>query len=183
MTKAATAAESRRQFLKFLAASPLVGSAALLWPEELGGRGDHGTWLERLQSSADGAQGPQGDYLISSPDQAINVFDFETKARDVMPPAHWSYMATGTDDDATLRANREGFSTFVWHPRRLVDVSEVDVSVEVFGQKLGSPVFTCPTSFNRRFHPDGELAVARACKVHNNAQMIATPTSYSMKDV
>jgi len=34
------------------------------------------------------------------------VFDFEAVARKNLPPAHWGYMASGVDDDATLRANR-----------------------------------------------------------------------------
>ena len=44
-----------------------------------------------------------------------------------MPPAHFGYMASGIDDEVTLRANREGFQKFVLRPRRLVDVSKVDM--------------------------------------------------------
>jgi 4-hydroxymandelate oxidase len=43
-----------------------------------------------------------------------------------VPPAHFGYMATCTDDEATLRANREGFGKFQLRPRRLVDVSKID---------------------------------------------------------
>ena len=117
MTKATTVAGSRRQFLKFLVGSPLITMAP------------GASWgLEELL-------GGQGDGLITSPDQALNVFDFEAAARKVMNPAHFAYIATGSDDDATVVANREGYSKFVIHPRRLVDVSRIDPSVQLFGMR------------------------------------------------
>ncbi len=48
-------------------------------------------------------------------------------------------MASGIDDEVTLRANREGFLKFQFRPRRLVDVSKVDMSVEILGVKYPSP--------------------------------------------
>ena len=47
--------------------------------------------------------------VISSVNEAINVFDFHAVAREKLPPGHYGHLATGTDDDATVRANREGF--------------------------------------------------------------------------
>jgi len=81
-----------------------------------------------------------------------------------VPPAHFGYMATGVDDEMTLRANREGFRKFALRPRRLVDVSKIDMSVEIFGVKYDSPIVIAPTASNRAFHPDGEIAVAKAAK-------------------
>ena len=83
---------ARRRFLKFLAASPLLSSPGLV--------------------SSLLAQ----DELIASPDLALDVFDFEAVARHRLPPAHFGYMATGVDDDATLRANREGFGRYQLYP-------------------------------------------------------------------
>ncbi len=59
------------------------------------------------------------DFVISDPLQAINVLEFEGAARKVLPPAHWGYLAGGVDDDATLKANREGFTHYQLRPRRL----------------------------------------------------------------
>ena len=56
-----------------------------------------------------------------------------------VPPAHFGYMASGIDDEQTLRANREGFQKFVLRPRRLVDVSKPDTSVELFGHNYATP--------------------------------------------
>jgi 4-hydroxymandelate oxidase len=54
----------------------------------------------------------RADELIKSPKDAINVFDFEPVCHKNVPPAHFGYMASGIDDEVTLRANREGFLKF-----------------------------------------------------------------------
>jgi L-lactate dehydrogenase (FMN-dependent) and related alpha-hydroxy acid dehydrogenases len=74
-------------------------------------------------------------------------------------------MASGIDDEVTLRANREGFLKFQLRPRRLVDVSKVDMSVEILGVKYPSPIVLAPVGGQRSFHDEGEVASARAAKV------------------
>src|SRR5262245_62301331 len=83
-------------------------------------------------------------------------------------------MATGVNDEVTLRANREAFRKFELRPRRLVDVSKVDMGAEIFGAKYDSPIVIAPTGSNRAFHEDGERAVARAAKAGNHLQMLST---------
>jgi 4-hydroxymandelate oxidase len=165
---------NRRRFLQYLAASPLMASGALSaygaeTPSKLP---DPRLWAP-----------PGGGDLIKSPKDAINVFEFEPVAYQNTPPAHFGYMASGLDDEVTLRANREGFQKFQLNPRRLVDVSKVDTSVELFGIKYDSPIFVCPTGGNQFFHPDGEVAVAKAAKVGNHMQMLSTASNYSVEDV
>ena len=102
------------------------------------------------------------DQLITNPKEALNVFDFEPVMAKNVPPAHFGYMASGIDDETTLRANREGFQKFVLRPRRLVDVSKVDTSVELFGHTLcESRSASRRPAATRAFHPDGEIAVAK----------------------
>ena len=102
----------------------------------------------------------RADDLIKSPKEAINVFDFEPVCRKNVPPAHFGYMASGIDDEVTLRANREGFLKFQLRPRRLVDVSKVDMSVDILGTKYDSPIVCAPVGGQRSFHDDGEAGVA-----------------------
>jgi len=83
----------------------------------------------------------------------------------------------------TLRANREGFLKFVLRPRRLIDVSKVDMTTDILGVKYASPIVTAPTGGNRFFHEDGELAVARAAKAGNHLQILSTVTNYGVEDV
>jgi len=92
-------------------------------------------------------------------------------------------MASGVDDDATLRANREGFTHCKRRPRRLVDVSKVDLKTEVFGTVWDSPIFLCPIGGQKMFHPEGEVAVAKAAGAKNVVQVLSTATSTPVEEV
>jgi 4-hydroxymandelate oxidase len=169
-------AANRRRFLQYLAASPLMaaGSASALaetlLPKTL--VPDPLMWAPR-----------QSEHLIKSPKDAINVFDLEPVCRQNVPPAHFGYMASGIDDEVTLRANREGFLKFQFRPRRLVDVSKVDMSVDILGVRYPSPIVVAPIGGQRSFHPDGEVATARAAKAGNHLQILSTATSTGPEEV
>jgi isopentenyl diphosphate isomerase/L-lactate dehydrogenase-like FMN-dependent dehydrogenase len=161
-------AADRRNLLKFLAASPLLAHSALAegprWSDPM-------DWAPRDASK-----------LIADPTQALDVFDFEPVMKQNVPPAHFGYMATGVDDELTLRANRDGFQKFELRPRRLVDVSKVDMSLELFGAKFDSPIVIAPVGSNRAFHPDAEIAVAKAAKLGNHLQILSTVATTSIED-
>src|SRR5437763_2422237 len=168
-------AASRRKFLQFLAASPLLGADGAFAGEGLAPRTklpDPLTWAPM-----------RADELIKSPKEAINVFDFEPVCRENVPPAHFGYMASGIDDEVTLRANREGFLKFQLRPRRLVDVSKVDMSTEILGVKYDTPIIVAPVGGQKAFYVGGEVAVAKAAKVGNHLQILSTVTTSSVEDV
>jgi 4-hydroxymandelate oxidase len=150
---------NRRRFLKFLAASPLVASLPSLHSEE------------------------HSPTIISNPREALSVSDFEPVARQVLPPAHFGYMATGVDDDATLRANREGFRKIQLRPRRMVDVSHADLSVDVFGARWETPIFICPCGSQKAFHAEGEMATAAAANSRKTLQILSTMSTSPIEDV
>jgi isopentenyl diphosphate isomerase/L-lactate dehydrogenase-like FMN-dependent dehydrogenase len=165
---------ARREFLRFVAASPYVAAA-----------GGLGVFLRLPGASAQsgGAQLTASAELIADAAAAINVFDFEEVAHRKVSQAHWAYMASGVDDDATLRANREVFKRVQLRPRRLHDATLVDTRVDLFGTTYSSPIFLCPTGGERSFFTDGELAVARAAKAHGTLQCLSTMTSTAIEDV
>jgi 4-hydroxymandelate oxidase len=161
---------SRRRLLGFLAASPLLTPGAIA--QGVASRpADPLTWAAR-----------DLDKLIESAKQALDVFDFEPVMKKNVPAAHFGYMATGVDDEVTLRANRTAFQTFQLRPRRLVDVSHVDTRTDILGTTYDSPIVICPTSSNKAFHPDGEVAVAMAAKAGNHLQMLSTVATTSIED-
>jgi 4-hydroxymandelate oxidase len=161
---------SRRRLLGFLAASPLLASDALAQGSGLR-PADPLAWAPR-----------DLDKLIENARQALDVFDFEPVMKQNVPPAHFGYMATGVDDEVTLRANRAAFQTFQLRPRRLVDVSHVDMRTDILGTTYDSPIVICPTSSNKAFHPDGEIAVALAARAGNHLQMLSTVATASIED-
>jgi len=125
----------------------------------------------------------QSDSVIASPDEALNVMDFEPAARKALPPAHFGYLATGVDDDGTVRANTEGYSRIQIRPRRLVDVEKVDMSVRLFGTTWSSPIVICPISDQKAFHAEGDIAVARAARAKDHLQIISTVATSSIEEV
>jgi isopentenyl diphosphate isomerase/L-lactate dehydrogenase-like FMN-dependent dehydrogenase len=167
---------NRRRFLQFLAASPLLAGGA--------GSALAETLLPRPKAPDPLMWGPFDPAdLIKTPKEAINVFDFEPVCRQNVPPAHFGYMAAGIDDEVTLRANRQDFQKFTLRPRRLVDVSKPSIKTEILGVTYDSPIFICPIGGQKSFHPDGEIAVAKAAKAGNHLQVLSTVASSSVEDV
>ena len=171
--------KARRRFLRLLAASPLFAGSYLF----------AGSIANLLASNAITEGKLLGDFqilgddAISSPDQAFDVLDFEAAARKVLPPAHFGYLATGVDEDGTVRANRDGYSRIQIRPRRLVNVENIDMSVRLFGTTWSSPIIISPVGSQKAFHPQGEIAVARAARTKDHLQILSTASTSSLEDV
>lgn len=129
------------------------------------------------------ALGQDAGGVITAADQALDIFDFERAARAILPPAHFGYLATGVDGDETLHANRAGFANYKLRVRRMVDISQIDMSVNLFGTSWETPIFLDPVGSQRAFHPEGELAVARAARSKKHLQFLSTVASNSVEDV
>lgn len=158
---------ARRRFLKFLAASPLLGCTAA------------GRLL--AEESLDTIELP--DYLIESPGDALDVFDFHTLAKHRLPPAHYGYLATGTDGNETLSANRRAFEDVYLRAMRMVDTSNINLETTLLGEQLKSPIIIAPVGSQRAFHPDAELATARAAKSQEHLQVLSNVSSNPIEDV
>ncbi len=157
---------SRRAFISFLAASPLYAGLGKF-----------------NRSFAQSLASPGGDGLIAHPGDALDVFDFEPVAHRNIPPAHWGYLVSGVDGEDTLKANRAAYTHYQLQARRMIDVSKIDLSVELFGARFNSPIVLCPLGAQKAFHPDGEIAVARAAKAREHLQILSTVTSTAVEDV
>ena len=151
----------RRDFLKFLAASPLLTS--------------YETFAQEVEETL--------GQRLTDPSEVINVFEMEAIAREKIPPAHFGYLSTGVDGDLTLRANRAGFSRFQIKPRRLVDVSQPDLSVNVLGTQASSPIFICPVGSHGGFNAEAEIGVARAAAAKNHHMTLSTQSSTPIEAV
>jgi isopentenyl diphosphate isomerase/L-lactate dehydrogenase-like FMN-dependent dehydrogenase len=171
---------ARRRFLAFLAGSPLFAAAGLdgdIIPSLLraGRRSDRDALdlVDQLQ---------QQEPLITKVQDALDVFDFEPVARKAIPVAHWGYLAGGTDDDATIAANRAGFDRWVLNPRRLIDVSRIDASVSFYGTRYPTPIVINPVASQKAFHRQGEVAVARAARAKDHLMVLSTVATTSIEE-
>ncbi|MFT5500263.1 MAG: 4-hydroxymandelate oxidase [Woeseiaceae bacterium] len=152
---------NRRQFLKYLAASPICGA---------------------MSNIGLAHETEEGQRIMQAGD-AIDIFDLKATAKEVLPPAHYGYMATGVNSEATLRANRTAFEHYYLRARRLVDVSAMDTSVNILGESWPTPIVIAPCGSQRAFNPDGELATARAAKARNHLQILSTVSSTPIEAV
>ena len=90
--------------------------------------------------------------------------ELEERARHALPPSVWSYVAGGAGDEATQRANVEAFGRWGLIPRMLVGAKQRDLSVDLFGHRLRSPLLLAPIGVLGVCAQDGhgDLAAARA---------------------
>jgi 4-hydroxymandelate oxidase len=120
---------------------------------------------------------------LTAADQVLNVMDFEPLARDALPPAHFGYIATGTDDDRTVLRNHEAFGHYEIRAHRFADLSHLNLSRSVFGVRWPSPIYLSAVSAMRAFHPDAELAVARAARSRSLQMMLSSGSSSAPESV
>ncbi len=90
--------------------------------------------------------------------------ELEARAELALPPSVWSYVAGGAGDERTQRVNCEVFQRWGLIPRMFVGAKERDLSVDLFGMTLPSPLFMVPIGVTGICSQDGhgDLAVARA---------------------
>ena len=170
--------QARRRFMRFLAASPIFGLAEYA---SIGRLFAQDSTTKDLLYAVDELEhlGP----AITSPSQALDVFDFVPVARRKMPPGHFGHIAGGVDDDGTMRMNRAGFDKFALRPRHLVDVHQIDMSVSLFGTRWTSPIFLCPIGGLGICDPEGEVAVAKAARAKDHLQILSTAATKSIQAV
>jgi 4-hydroxymandelate oxidase len=152
-----TSTFQRRRLLRFLAASPLMASPAF-----------------RAMAAEAG---------LARAADALDVFDFETAAQQIVPPAHWGYLQSGVDGNVTRDANHSAYARWQLIPRRFVDVSQVSLATNVFGTALSSPVMMSPIGSLRALHLEADLGVARAAKAKNQLQIVSTQMSDVLEDI
>jgi 4-hydroxymandelate oxidase len=150
---------TRRSLLQWMLASPaLAGSAA---------------WQQVLAAEAE----------LSNAGAALDVFDMERAAERIVPAAHWGYLQSGVDGDVTLRANVSAYARWQLLPRRLTDVSKVDLTTSLFGKSVASPIMLCPIGGLRSLHAEADIGVARAANKKNVMHIVSTQMSDPIEDI
>jgi isopentenyl diphosphate isomerase/L-lactate dehydrogenase-like FMN-dependent dehydrogenase len=113
----------------------------------------------------------------------VNVEDLRQMARRRLPRAIFDYIDGGAEDEVTLRENRRAFEEVTFRPRLGVAVPDVDLRTRVLGQDMSLPVLLAPVGYCRMFHPEGEVAVARAAGVAGTGYILSTLSGHRLEDV
>lgn len=106
-----------------------------------------------------------------------DVMQFEPLARERLSQMAYDYIRSGGADEITMRENRLGFERLALSPRVLVDVSEIDTRVSLFGAELQCPMLLAPIAYHRVFHPEGELATARGANAGGAGFVVSSFTT------
>ncbi|XP_026466591.1 peroxisomal (S)-2-hydroxy-acid oxidase-like [Ctenocephalides felis] len=91
----------------------------------------------------------------------VTVNEYEARAYEILPQNARDYYKSGAGDEHTLSLNKEAFRRLRIRPRFLVPVSNRDMSVEIFGDRVKIPFGISPTAMQKMAHADGECANAR----------------------
>lgn len=112
-----------------------------------------------------------------------NFADFRALAKKRLPSPIFHYIDGAADDERTYRRNTAAFDDVDLVPNVLNDVADVDMSVEVMGQKLNMPVYCAPTALQRLFHHEGERAVAKAATKHGTMFGVSSLATVSVEEI
>ena len=116
-------------------------------------------------------------------DRPINLAEYEEIAQGCLQTLAYDYFAGASWDGITMRQNRESYAQIAIRPRMLVDVTERDKTIELFGTRLSIPVIVAPMAFQGMAHPDGEIATARAAADVGTIMATSTLSNYSIEQI
>ena len=120
---------------------------------------------------------------MSEAPKPVNVFEFESIARERMTASAYDYYAGGAEDEVTLAENVAAFRRIALRPRVLTGAGTISTATELFGMSLALPIGLAPTAFNKLGHPDGEIAAVRAAGAAGTFMCCSTISSTSLEDV
>ena len=113
----------------------------------------------------------------------IDLQKLEETAKEKLSPEAFAYIAGGAGNESTVRSNREAFEKYKIIPRMLRNVSERDTSIELFGQKLPSPLLLSPVGVLEMVHAEADIAVGRAAAELNVPYIFSNQASKPMEQV
>jgi len=112
-----------------------------------------------------------------------NVEDFRKLAKKKLPSPIFHYIDGGSDDEITLKRNTESFNKCDLVPNVLTDVSKIDLSTTVLGQKIDFPLFLAATAMHRLYHHHGERATAKAAEKMGTIFGTSTMATTSIEEI
>lgn len=160
--RSAPGTPARREFLRWLAGSPLLVPAAAA------------ALLRAEVARALAAGGIDG---------VTRVAQLEGLARGKLDREVYDFIAGGADDEKTVHANREAYDRVGIRARRLVDVSSIDTSVRILGELMETPLMLAPVGTQGTMHAEGELGTARAAAARKHTMIASTVTTYSIAEI
>jgi len=117
------------------------------------------------------------------PSLPLNIEELESKALELLSPEAHGYVSGGAGQERTMQSNLASFDHWQIVPRMMRDVKNRNLSVELLGTKLNSPVMVAPIGVQGIIHADGELATARAAREVGVPYITSTVSSFPLEQV
>ncbi|TVY41267.1 Cytochrome b2, mitochondrial [Lachnellula occidentalis] len=113
----------------------------------------------------------------------LSAQDFEKAAKAMFTPKAYAYYSSAATDLVSVNANISFWSRIWFRPRLLRNVTHVDTTCKIQGVKSSVPFLVAPAAMAKLAHPQGELAIARACKRNGVIQCATINASYPIEDI
>lgn len=115
--------------------------------------------------------------------RCYNIDDLRLAARQRLPKVLFDYIDGGSEDGMALRGNREAFERIMLETKFLVDLSQPDLSIDLFGKASALPMVIAPTGMAGLLWHDGEIALAKAAAKFNIPFAMSMMSINSMEDI
>src|SRR6202048_1062748 len=122
-------------------------------------------------------------YAGSADDLPLDPDEWEARAKAVLEPGPFDYIAGGAGGESTMQANRYAFAHWRLRPAALAGNQQRDLHVSVLGTSSPTPFFLAPVGVLSAARPDGDLAVARAAAAAGVPWLVSTAGSAPMETV
>ncbi|MEM9846586.1 MAG: lactate 2-monooxygenase [Bacteroidota bacterium] len=116
------------------------------------------------------------------PELPIDLEALETPASSKLSKEAFAYIAGGAGKGHTMENNRSDFRNWRILPRMLKNVAVRDTSIELFGQRLNTPLLLCPIGVLELAHPEADVAVAKAAAKYEIPMIFSNQASVAMEE-
>lgn len=116
-------------------------------------------------------------------DEFQTLHEIINRARTRLPQHHWDYLIGGAESETTVKRNRLALDTLAFRPRVCVDISEVDTSGSLFGQKLALPLLLAPIGSLESFEEGGGATAAKGAEEFGVAHMLSSVCNPGLEEV
>lgn len=113
----------------------------------------------------------------------VNVEDYRLRARRSLPRFAFDFLDGGAEDEVCVRRNRAALQELALRGSVLADVSQIDTSIELFGQRFSLPIGIAPTGLNGLYWPDGDIALAKAASSAQIPFVLSTASNSRLERV
>lgn len=110
----------------------------------------------------------------------ISVDDARSRAERVLPAPVFDYVDGGSDDERTLRRNRDAYADWTLRQPVGVDIGPPDTTIELLGLRLPAPIVFAPCGLAGVVHPAGETALAEVAGAHGALAMFSTFSNHPL---